>query len=344
MDKQISVNVPHYDYDCKHCGPYVITRPAKAACERAPIVRWKAACVSTERHLKLPIKYRIHTKPIDDDDLSDLPTVTLMSLFDEYPRSPLALLDRALLNLSRMVGHPGRKITLSVDHPAVLFSETGEELLYVVHQFYKLGYIGLNTDVPDQVVHSPGDHPVAGYLIEKGFYIQAKGWQRLGELKHTSVGGEPQGFVAMWFSTETEDFYDNGIKPAIEADCNCKCLRIDEKAHINKICDEIVAAIRRSTFVVADFTAGCCTMCATCKHETDCKVKVRPRGGVYFEAGFALGLGIPVIWTVQKDQIDCVHFDTRQYNHITYTDAKDLRKQLANRIQANIPLGQLDAE
>ncbi len=59
-----------------------------------------------------------------------------------------------------------------------------------------------------------------------------------------------------------------------------------------------------------------------------------PRGGVYYEAGFAQGLGIPVIWTVKADHIDHVHFDTRQFNHITWTDAADLREKLKNRIGA----------
>ena len=39
--------------------------------------------------------------------------------------------------------------------------------------------------------------------------------------------------------------------------------------------------------------------------------KGKVRGGVYYEAGFAQGIGIPVIWTVAKDSLDDVHFDTR---------------------------------
>ena len=45
-----------------------------------------------------------------------------------------------------------------------------------------------------------------------------------------------------------------------------------------------------------------------------------------------------MIWTVRKDQMKCVHFDTEHYNHITYEDAADLQKRLANRIRATIPL------
>lgn len=60
------------------------------------------------------------------------------------------------------------------------------------------------------------------------------------------------------------------------------------------------------------------------------------RGGVYFEAGFALGLNIPVIYMCKDDQIDNVHFDTRQYNHILWKDAKELKEKLSNRISATI--------
>ena len=39
---------------------------------------------------------------------------------------------------------------------------------------------------------------------------------------------------------------------------------------------------------------------------------------------------------VRNDQIDHVHFDTRQYNHIVYKNAEDLKVQLTNRIRATI--------
>ena len=60
------------------------------------------------------------------------------------------------------------------------------------------------------------------------------------------------------------------------------------------------------------------------------------RQGVYFEAGYALGMGIPVIWTCRSDEIDKCHFDTRQYNHIVWETAGDLKEKLTNRILATI--------
>ena len=65
------------------------------------------------------------------------------------------------------------------------------------------------------------------------------------------------------------------------------------------------------------------------------------RGGVYFEAGFAKGLGREVIWTVRKDRLSYVHFDTRQYNHIVWSDESDLRNQLSKRISATLGDGPL---
>jgi len=102
-------------------------------------------------------------------------------------------------------------------------------------------------------------------------------------------------------------------------------IRIDKKEHNNKIDDEIIAEIRRSRFLIADFT---------------CERK-NVRGGVYYEAGFAQGLGIPVIWTCKDTSLTDLHFDTRQYSHIIWKNPADLLIQLKNRIGATIGDGPL---
>ncbi|MGK2871315.1 MAG: hypothetical protein ACSLFL_03560 [Alphaproteobacteria bacterium] len=144
--------------------------------------------------------------------------------------------------------------------------------------------------------------------------ITVEGYARLAELATKHVNSS-QGFVAMWFDDSMTEAYENGIGPGVE-DAGYSPRRIDEKPHVNKIDDEIIAEIRRSRFVVADFTHG----------------DTGHRGGVYYEAGFAHGLGIPVFFTCRKDVLDKIHFDTRQYNHIVWETHEDLRKQLADRI------------
>ena len=60
------------------------------------------------------------------------------------------------------------------------------------------------------------------------------------------------------------------------------------------------------------------------------------RGSVYYEAGFAQGLKIPVIFTCRKNAIKRIHFDTRQYNHIVWETPVELKDRLTNRIAAVI--------
>jgi nucleoside 2-deoxyribosyltransferase len=117
----------------------------------------------------------------------------------------------------------------------------------------------------------------------------------------------------MAFRNEVPGLWDEAIKPAIE-DAGYKAIRIDKIEHNRSISDEIIALIRGSRFVVADFT-----------HQNQ---------GVYFEAGFAYGLGRNVIWMCSESNKDELHFDTRQYAHIMYKDINDAKLKLKNRIEA----------
>ena len=148
----------------------------------------------------------------------------------------------------------------------------------------------------------------AGHL----FSVSAKGW--------LALEGQPNaqssiGFVAMWFSDEVRELFNKVIDPAIR-DAGYEPLRIDSKEHNNKIDDEIVASIRSARFVVADYTGD--------------------RGGVYYEAGFAHGLGLPVVFMAKEGTT--IHFDTRQYNTIFWKaeDLADARERLKNRILATL--------
>lgn len=153
----------------------------------------------------------------------------------------------------------------------------------------------------------------------------------------TSLTSSNQAFVAMWFGQKMNDAYERGFKPAIE-DAGYLPVRIDRKDHNNKIDDEIIAEIRRSRFVVADFTSD---VFQRKDPNGNDKPEAISRGGVYFEAGFAKGLGREVIWTARNDLIELVHFDTRQFNHITWATPEELRDKLSKRISATLGDGPL---
>lgn len=96
---------------------------------------------------------------------------------------------------------------------------------------------------------------------------------------------------------------------------------IRKKEHGNKIDDEIIAEIRRSAFLVADFTGH--------------------RQNVYFETGFAIGLGLQVVWTCRKDEIEKLHFLIRQYNCLAWEDGAQLAEPLRLRIKTMFGRGPL---
>ncbi len=152
------------------------------------------------------------------------------------------------------------------------------------------------------------------------YILTVDGYARLAEIENVATDSS-QAFVAMWFDDSMNDVYENGIEPGIK-DAGYETRRIDRVEHINKIDDEIIAEIRRSRFVVADFTHG----------------DTGARGGVYYEAGFAHGLNIPVIFTCREDILEDIHFDTRQYNHIPWEEGKleVFSKALSDRISAAI--------
>ena len=149
-----------------------------------------------------------------------------------------------------------------------------------------------------------------------GYVLTAEGYGRISEISKRNIDSS-QVFVAMWFDDSMKEAWEQGIKLGIQ-DAGYRPVRIDQKEHTNKIDDEIIAEIRRSRFIIADFTHG----------------ESGARGGVYYEAGFAHGLNIPVIFTCREDIIEHVHFDTRQYSHIVWKTPEDLRQRLSHRISA----------
>ena len=107
--------------------------------------------------------------------------------------------------------------------------------------------------------------------------------------------------------------YEDALFPAIK-ESGYVPIRIDRVEHLNRIDDEIMAQLRRSRFLVADFTGQ--------------------RSGVYFEAGFMLGMGRRVYWMCERSDLPNLHFDTRQFNFIDYETTSDARRRLHNRIVA----------
>ena len=147
--------------------------------------------------------------------------------------------------------------------------------------------------------------------------ITANGWEFL-QAAPASTGMIC--FIAMWFDESLKAIWLGPIREGV-ANAGYQPFRVDSKEHNDDVTDEILAGIRGSKFVLADFTGH--------------------RAGVYYEAGFAAGLGKPVVRCIRHDQVGDLHFDTRQLNHIVWREGaeEDFSKSITARIVATIGQG-----
>jgi nucleoside 2-deoxyribosyltransferase len=149
--------------------------------------------------------------------------------------------------------------------------------------------------------------------------VTSLGFEELEGRRRSNLDSETA-FVAMWFDNALDPAWIEGIRPAVKV-AGFDPIRIDWDEHNEDVNDRIKAQIRRSRFLVADCTGH--------------------RNGVYFEAGFAMGLGLPVVWLCRKDDFNNTHFDTNHYKFILWENPEDIRTALENRIVATIGEGPL---
>jgi nucleoside 2-deoxyribosyltransferase len=215
--------------------------------------------------------------------------------------NPLDLMNRLLLLIQdRTVSfREGGFFDFQKEYPLV-FARDGAESYYFAQIAEKMGFL-----------ESSKGGPIQGNSFLR---LTPPGWERVDELRRSLVQSNKV-FVAMWFDKTMTPIWEEGFKPELLT-LGYDPVRIDFEEHIDRTDDRILAEIRTSGFVVADFTGA--------------------RSGVYFEAGFAMGLGKPVVWTCRRDWIEKLHFDTRQFNHILWDHVTDLREKLRNRVNGVI--------
>lgn len=116
-------------------------------------------------------------------------------------------------------------------------------------------------------------------------------------------------FICPFDDKEINHNYEYVIKPMVEKH-QYKIQRADEISHTNLVTTEILNAISRSDFIVADLT-----------HE---------KPNCYYEIGFAHSLGRPVIILAKEGTNR--HFDISGYRWNYWKDYKDLKTKLEKEL------------
>ncbi len=285
-----------YEVQCPICGRYGITFEANVEIQAAAHLGPLISGWTRERTI------RNHPEPFlcsstFERKPEDEGKFRISEILGVYvPKTPAEVLNRALLNV--VVGvQPGRPFNIMPDSRALFFSGSTEEMLFYLKAMAERHWLEIpKVGVPCTAV------------------VTIEGWNHAADLERARPSST-QAFVAMSFASDLDSAWEVGLSKGI-ADAGFSPFRTDKREHNEKICDLIIVELRRSRFLVADVT----------KH----------RQGVYFEAGYAMGLGLPVIWTCGVPDKDNCHFDTRQYNHIFWDSPENLRIALGRRIQATI--------
>ncbi len=287
------VNQDSWSVGCRRCGDYDIEVIADSGCKN--LSEEKRALLSgvTRRAYENSQRFLITIDVIKEDDVFDAQVRSVS------PRSVAEKANMFLLYLAKKSEYQPTKISVIEPHwdYPIAFCRDRKELDFHISHLVELGLVKLDR-----------------YQRTYGLTITFKGWEKIEQMAQPNQESR-QAFVAMWFDKKTEEAFSKGIKE-VEEDTGYDMMRVDMQEHNEKICDRIIAEIRKSRFLVADVTGH--------------------RQGVYFEAGYAMGLGLPVIWTCHEDEKDECHFDTRQYNHIFWKTPEELKEKLLDRILATI--------
>jgi hypothetical protein len=288
-------------YDCPRCKSFIISLRIVSALEsqlRPKLSAWIRS--HNEQQNEIP--------EINSDNINTIQK----GLPDYNPREKQIIL---LKNIERKTEYPGKKVRIVPEYDIPLaWASTKEEFVYYINSLIERGFLRGK----EGNVYPLEDITETGLLLlgSMAFYIKitADGWDYL-EQHDRRIEERTQAFVAMSFSPDLKHIYEGPISNAI-IKAGYKPRRVDAEPHIDRIDAKIISEIKNSRFIVADVT--------------------QHKRGVYFEAGYALGLGLPVIWCVRKDHLKKVHFDTRQFNHIDWKTESDLEDRLYDSICLNI--------
>ena len=170
-------------------------------------------------------------------------------------------------------------------------------------------------------------HLVDGELIEHyessediSVRLTLKGWERVHLLRRGATRGHAA-FMAMAFgNTQLTTIFTDYFKPAV-LEAGFDLIRLDEIRRAGLIDEKLRVEIRKSAFLVADLT--------------DANL------GAYWEAGFAEGLGKPVIYTCEKSVFDQkqTHFDTNHLHTVLWEPENpgEAANELKATIRATLP-------
>ena len=152
--------------------------------------------------------------------------------------------------------------------------------------------------------------------------LTLKGWEQYEEEKRGKFEGN-YGFIAMQFDDpDLEAFVQEVVKPAVKDEIGYDLVDMRDIGRAGVIDNIMRVQIRDAKFVIVDLT-----------HDNN---------GAYWEAGFAEGLGKPVIYICKKEKFEDqkTHFDTNHCTTVPWSRDEDegFRQELTATLRRSLDL------
>lgn len=232
-----------------------------------------------------------------------------------YPKTFSEKIDYILLYFNSHIKHMGESIVLKkeetfsclfvdrYDYENGDFKKRSDEAMKAQAN-YMIDYLTDNNYLISPRTWTGGEY-------NRPFALAPEGYARVDMLQKNISSGKNV-LVAMKFGDDTRPLRE-AIRQGV-SDAGFVAIFIDEVEHNDFITPELLKYIRDSKFVVVDLS-----------HQNN---------GAYFEEGYAMGLGKPVIQLCKKGIQ--LHFDIAQKNTIMWETEEDIVGKLKNRIRATI--------
>lgn len=204
---------------------------------------------------------------------------------------------------------PGESVAITFeDHGAIVGARSNAGLAMLLDHLKKV-----------QWVDGPSGRDVSGEVYAN-VHLTFDGWEHYEELR-TGLASYRKAFMAMQFGDDQLNLMLNNVFRHSAKRAGFDLFKLDDNPRAGLIDDRIRVEIRAADFVIADLTHN--------------------NLGAYWEAGYAEGLGKPVIYTCEKSKFEATrtHFDTNHHLTIIWStaEAELAGEQLTQTIRATLP-------
>ena len=214
-------------------------------------------------------------------------------------------------NLIRWLGAnlqgPGETLQISfVEHGAIIGARSESGFLFVVNGLMTSGLL-------------VGQHIRMTLSAISEVTLTFAGWERFEQLRRGTPSGR-KAFMAMDYRNLILSRLVNDYFRAAAKETGFDLRRLDDEPPAGLIDDRLRVEIQSSRFLIVDLTDR--------------------NAGAYWEAGYAEGLGKPVIYTCEESKFEeASHFDTNHHLHVLWNenDPDAAVKKLKTTIRATIP-------